>query len=500
MNTQNASRIIISSAIIIGVIFWSCQNTDKDIEVVKPQQESAIKPPFPHIKLASTDFNVNPKKDTVLALSDGSELIIKANSFIDKSGNPIEKPVKVSYTPMRDAASIMASGVPMQFKDPKTGKQGSFESAGMFRLDASAEGTEVEIDKTRPIIAELASNEDAGGYANYFFNERVGKWEEIAPETIRKNEDKAEVKKELDALKSKTPFGDKNYFVLNGFSLLDIELWNNNNLWNILNNSSLNKLQKKYGPYGIPIYGIDSWGTVNYNGNYYYPSELVWENLSNTPFPAWAGKNYTYDRSNRHYAMASKISNNEYLIKVFEDQKTDTTVIKAKIVMTGQQLLGNKPIQWLENSAEIMAQIQKLNQRYEAFAAYKRTLSIDQNGIYNCDRLYNNPAARHTTLDIQLLGENVKATNPEKIYLISTLYNNALELNFSDPFVLPIEEDKTARLVTVYSDLSIAEVDNQQLLSAYHHAANSKEPFKISFKRLVKPRTLEDLHAALAQK
>jgi hypothetical protein len=168
--------------------------------------------------------------------------------------------------------------------------------------------------------------------------------------------------------------------------------------------------------------------------------------------------------------------------------------------MTCAQLLRNKPSQWLENSAEIMAEIKNLNKRYEAFSAYKRTLSINQNGIYNCDRLYNNPAARETTLDIELIGENAKAPQPEKIYLISALYNNALELKFSDPFVLPIEEDKTARLVTVYSDLSIAEVDNAQLLNAYQHAANSKEPFKIRFKRLTKPQTLEDLHAALTSK
>ena len=492
MNTQYASRIALNSALIVSSFLWSCQNTDKMGAEVNKEKNSAIKPPLPHIKLASTEFNVNPKKDTVLALSDGSELIIKANSFVDQKGNLVEKPVKVSYTNMRDAASIMASGVPMQFSDPQTGKSGSFESAGMFKIEASADGIEVGINKNQPIIAELASNEAAGGYANYYFNETTGNWEEIASETIRANEDKIQAKKELDALKNKTPFGDKNYFVFNGFALLDVEIEGKKRFWDIVKNTTNSKLQKKYASYGIPIYGVYNWGAIFYNGSYYHPSEFVWQNNSKKSIPDWANQG--------DYALAKEISGDEFLIKIFKDNKADSIEIRAQIIMTCAQLLRNKPSQWLENSAEIMAEIKNLNKRYEAFSAYKRTLSINQNGIYNCDRLYNNPAARETTLDIELLGENAKAPQPEKIYLISTLYNNALELNFSDPFVLRIEEDKTARLVTVYSDLSIAEVDNAQLLNAYQHAANSKEPFKIRFKRLTKPQTLEDLHAALTSK
>jgi hypothetical protein len=88
-------------------------------------------PPLALHRLPSTTFTIDATRGDTVLLTDGTRLLIPANSLLNADGDPANGPATVQYTRINDPADMLLAGIPMQ----TNGVQ--LESAGMFDLRAT---------------------------------------------------------------------------------------------------------------------------------------------------------------------------------------------------------------------------------------------------------------------------------------------------------------------------------------------------------------------------
>ncbi|MEO1654607.1 MAG: hypothetical protein AAFU64_13765, partial [Bacteroidota bacterium] len=99
-----------------------------------------------------------------LEFETGSRILVPANAFVDEAGNPIKGEVELNFQEFHSAAEIIASGVKMTYDS--AGKSYSFESGGMFKLNAKTPDKEVFLAPNKCIQVELVSHKE-GNYNFY---------------------------------------------------------------------------------------------------------------------------------------------------------------------------------------------------------------------------------------------------------------------------------------------------------------------------------------------
>ena len=129
-----------------------------------------IEPPLGSVSKSFDQFELNPNEPKVLRLKNGSSIVVPANAFVDKNGNPVTGTVSLKYREFHNAADILTSGIPMNTTD-ETGKVQHLESGGMFELNASSNGQEIKIADNKKIRVALASFVE-GDFDFYYLEEQ----------------------------------------------------------------------------------------------------------------------------------------------------------------------------------------------------------------------------------------------------------------------------------------------------------------------------------------
>lgn len=164
-----------------------------------PEQktETAVKPPIESLDIQDQKFSVDASRDTVLIAESGSQIKIKANSFVNKNGNPITGIVDINYREFHDVGDIFLSGIPMTYDS--AGTQYHFESAGMFEI-RGFQHEEVFISDASPINILLASKQEGERFNIYKLDDKSGDWSYLGKDTAGKKTEQQFAEAKLDSV------------------------------------------------------------------------------------------------------------------------------------------------------------------------------------------------------------------------------------------------------------------------------------------------------------
>ena len=147
--------------------------TEKRVDdyVYKLTGKNIVKP-IPTASPLQEKFSVDAKAASLLSTKSGTKIKIPANAFTDKNGNVVVGKVELNFTEMNTALDILLSGIPMRHKDSY------FESAAMFQIGASQNGTELFANPEAPIELIFESSTLGDDFSYYEYDTEKGKWED----------------------------------------------------------------------------------------------------------------------------------------------------------------------------------------------------------------------------------------------------------------------------------------------------------------------------------
>lgn len=437
----------------------ACETKKSYTETVTAIKKIKIKPivasPFTGVNVSYNKFTIESNTDATITTASGSKIYVSSASLTDTAGKPINEPVELSYREFMNPAEIMASGIPMTFTDKQAGIKKPFQSAGMFELLAETKsGKKVNINPKYPVRVDLASNNNGNDYSNFYLNKTTGEWVYSGEEKKAENLKKTSLNKQLKKLKEITPFLEKDFFVLDGFSLLDEYL--NNDYDKI---SPFIKNRKKTFPDNIVKYGIKSaevysYNMVRINRLEIAPELVVWENVNHVEFPGW---------TETKRAEINNIEGNMYEISVNDGKKKPTIFkIRVRAIMTIKSLFKFSPDMWSKKYDETLKEIKEQENTLATLRDVYRTLEVNSFGIYNCDRFYNQPEVFNVKAKF-ILPKSEKGFIPDKIYYVSLRDKICIEYSLNDTVNLKLVPDPTVKLYTVLENNMLAVIENDAL-------------------------------------
>ncbi len=130
-----------------------------------------LAPPFAHLVKPVDSVTVDATRDQVVALKGGMSIEVPAGAFTDLSGKAITTPVTLTVEHYNDAASILASGIPMKYDEG--GVERDFESAGMLQVQGYSDGNKVKIASGKKLSINYPTTA-RGTYDLFYFEETPG--------------------------------------------------------------------------------------------------------------------------------------------------------------------------------------------------------------------------------------------------------------------------------------------------------------------------------------
>lgn len=178
------------------VLLFSCQSSEvkenkkekQALKKEKREKKSFIQQPFKHLNVEFVEYTYLPNEERILEYSSGTKIKMPKNAFVDEKGNVITEPVKIKYREFHDPIDIMASGIPMTIQ--QDGKEFTFMSAGMCEFRATSGDKSVQINPENPINIEMSSRQRGNDYNLYYFDEKIGKWQEKGKDSTTDNVEK----------------------------------------------------------------------------------------------------------------------------------------------------------------------------------------------------------------------------------------------------------------------------------------------------------------------
>jgi hypothetical protein len=235
MRTLNP--ILLSLAALL--LLWSCSDesnnealTESDATTLDAAASpwQTVEAPFEGESLlqAQSLRIEDPSQASFFELPDGTTLEVPAMAFAYADGSPVLEPVDISFRSFREAAEIIASGIPMRVKQ-EDGAEGWMQTAGMFEIRFNSNGQEVDLTEGKQAEVGFVSTVD-GPYDFWYFDEAAGNWENrgagAKPEAITTptpQQDEAETERQLSSLMQNPPVNpemDKDEML--GFTDLDV--------------------------------------------------------------------------------------------------------------------------------------------------------------------------------------------------------------------------------------------------------------------------------------
>lgn len=384
--TKSAGLLLI---LMTALILYNCSR--------EVQQFSIISPPFENINVASHEFIIEAETGGSIKLDNGTSISIPPNAFTSKDGNPIKSKVKLKYREFHTSEQILLSGIPMNYK-------GSFfQTAGMFEINGSTEENEtVQIAKNKSLQVNLASNVNDGEYSLYYFDEKKNRWLEKGNSTPIENTEKMKTLATLPTLPDEPIIPQKRDPKTLVFDL-DVNLsqypelkYFNGIVWQFAG------LHANNNPEKMPWVFTEKWSNVS---------------LKKIP------------DSKNLFALSLTSRKNNFSTVV-------APVLKEKDYQKAMTSFEDKMLQYDE-------QVKK-REAIEATASREadllRTFVVNNFGIYNCDRIYQQADVMQITAKFKLDKEVPEAElNTLKVFQLTGknrtvisygIYNNMVNLVF----------------------------------------------------------------------
>lgn len=135
---------------------------------------SSVQPSFESFDVAYETFEV-PNEGGTFKLSNGTEIYLPENCFVDKDGNPIDGNVNLKYREFHRPEDVIASGIPMTYQEG--GEEGFLVTAGMMEMRGTdVNGNEVFFAENKSADFNMASYLDEEGVDFYALDEATGTW------------------------------------------------------------------------------------------------------------------------------------------------------------------------------------------------------------------------------------------------------------------------------------------------------------------------------------
>lgn len=185
--------------LLIGFGLFLTSNNEPQSEPMAPPLSAIHLPfhknPLPVIQ-AVLEHNYS---DTIIEISESTQLFVPSDAFADASGNSIDEPVFIQVQEILSPIETFLSGIPMALD---TGSV--LKSAGMFNIQGStSSGKQVNIRPEKYLELELASLDTDSSYTAWILDTLSGQWSEIPAFTeVVEQEDESileEIEKQIPA-------------------------------------------------------------------------------------------------------------------------------------------------------------------------------------------------------------------------------------------------------------------------------------------------------------
>ncbi len=424
-------------------------------EIVKQE----ITPPLNQIDVPYHSFDLDGTKAQTLQLDNGTSIEIPEKAFVDKDGNFVDNPVKISYREFHNAAEILASGIPM--KATHNDVEGNMQTAGMFEIDATAQDSKVFLAKGKEIKVNMASNVGGDNFDFWQFDNEIGSWENKGTSTPTPNPKKKAAQKELANMKMvQAPVRpvqfDKSKTVLN-FDL------------NLDDFPDLKKMKNIFWQYA---------------GKGENPNDAKW---------IFKEKWQTAD-------IKKGSRNNEYtLVLKNEKRNFSTTVCASQSGKEFDAAMANYEKEMASYKSTALTKSQKedfMNRQ----ADFLRSVKISQMGIFNYDILMKNPENLLFAANFDFGKDVPKTYSKVNVYLITNDARSVVAFPFADRKKFGIDPSVDNQLVAILPNNKIAtftQKDFDENLDEMSAANGKAYTFKMNVKS-EKISNMDDLSKAIA--
>lgn len=441
MKNQSVNGLLLAALVVAA----GC-----DTRMQSSQQTSAVNRPLKDVKTPVNSVQVDPEKGGEFHFSTGTVLRIPELAFTDSKGNVIHEAVQIEMEEFHSASDIFLSGITMHYE--QNGEDAPFESAGMFRLEGSCNGEEIQVAKGKTLGVQLASKTNEANYDFFQLNEKNGKWERLSATAASANQ-------------SKQALADSIQMVMN----TDLQ-------------SSMPSLPEK----GALVLDLD----VDYRK---YPQlrdfyGLAWQVDKSENADEISDVEWDYSK-----LVSTGRGINDFKLELSNSTESKSVKVQPVISREERARLEKSYAKAIEEEAKARAaSIQSANVRMNSMSDFQRNLSVNGFGIYNCDRTiqYERPVALNPTY--LLNGQELKQL--PTYYLVSN--DNSAVSQYQKGFKMDMNREN--RLLFVLDNGKIAYVTKEQLDAAGDLAKRGKESQILELQQANKDiKTPDDLLALL---
>lgn len=130
--------------------------------------------PIPSAAVKFQTFKLNAAEGGEFAAASGAVLRIPPDAFEDANGAPVSGEVRFGFREFRDAAEILASGLPMAYDS--AGTTHLFQSAGMFETRARQQGRELRLRAGKAVELAYPPTRRGDGFNFYVLDKDGQNW------------------------------------------------------------------------------------------------------------------------------------------------------------------------------------------------------------------------------------------------------------------------------------------------------------------------------------
>ena len=351
----------------------STQIVEHDSSNIVETNKRCINPPFAElVEYEEYPISKNNRK-RVITTKSGSIITIPAHAFVNESGESVTKNIIIIYRDFHNPMEFFLSGIPMDYDS--AGINYTFTSAGMFEINAKAEGEQLYLKEDKEIDLQLVSKQDEV-YNFYNYDTTENQWNYLYTEeksSIKPIVNKSSEKEEQIVETSTVATQEKEY-VFSDIYEMDankrIELLTRNQtikvrkptnyFFNaedvITNKSSLNQINNL-------VLEIDK--GQGFKESYY---TVAWDTVFITE------QNYSYT-----LIMIKGEKKLNYSVTPILDEASYTTAMKE---YETQEIASEKETAYAREKQKELLKMDVINEQWTSM----RNIKVNNLGTYNCDR------------------------------------------------------------------------------------------------------------------
>jgi len=173
------NRISVLSVLVLLLVITNCKTNTKQevsediVKTVYNAMKFEIAETFTNFKLDYQTVSCAVGKEFKYKFSDGTEILVPADAFVDENGNPVKGDVSIKYKSIKSPSEIIASGLHLLYKQGDSVVP--FITGGMFELNAEQNGKQLKL-KTGSAIKMNYASIDSSNYNFYYYDKVKNEW------------------------------------------------------------------------------------------------------------------------------------------------------------------------------------------------------------------------------------------------------------------------------------------------------------------------------------